>query len=99
NLVGDVDAGRDRRADGEETGMVEGPVPEILEDMRRAYEPRPADPVRALAAHLGERQRVFRVVEGGKPMAADARPRQAARGKPGRGVVRTARAKPRDPPL
>ena len=54
DLVGDVDAGRGRGADGEIAGMVVGAVAEILEDVVARGERRLADPVRALAAHLGE---------------------------------------------
>ena len=34
DLVGDVDAGRDRLADRQQAGMVVGAVAEILEDVR-----------------------------------------------------------------
>ena len=54
DLVGDVDARRDRGADRQVAGMVVGAVAEILEHVRALGERRLADPVRALAAHLGE---------------------------------------------
>ena len=53
--VGDVDAGRDRGADGEQAGMGEGAVADVLEHVRRVGERRLADPGRAFAAHLGQR--------------------------------------------
>ena len=52
NLVGDVDAGADRRADGEQARMIVGAVADILENMLALGERRLADPVGALAAHL-----------------------------------------------
>ena len=54
DLVGDVDAGRDRGADRQVAGMVVGAVAEVLEHVRARGERRLADPVGALAAHLGE---------------------------------------------
>ncbi len=54
DLVGDVDAGRGRGADRQIAGMVVGAVAEILEHVAALRERRLADPVRALAAHLGE---------------------------------------------
>ena len=53
-LVGDVDAGGDRRADGQRAGVVERAVAEVLEDVLASGERRLADPLRALAAHLRE---------------------------------------------
>ena len=53
DLVGDVDARRDRRADREIAGVIVGAVAEILEHVLALGERRLADPVGALAAHLG----------------------------------------------
>ena len=54
DLVGDVDLGVDRPAQGERAGMIVGAVAEILEHVAAGREMRFADPVRAFAAHLGE---------------------------------------------
>ena len=91
DLVGDVDAGRRRRADGEAAGVVVGAVAEILEDVPARRERRLADPVGTLAAHLG-------VALGGAVhvlrhvVAADAGIGARAFGHDGRGIVRAARA-------
>ena len=57
-LVRDVDAGRDGGADREAAGMVKGAVADVLEQVVAFHEGRQADPVCALAAHLGEADQV-----------------------------------------
>ncbi len=92
DLVGDVDLGRRRRADGEDAGMIVGAVADILEDVGARRERRLADPVRALGAHLrvavGPPVHILRHV-----MAADAGIGARALRHMGRGGVRTAGAK------
>ena len=91
DLVGDVDAGRDRGADGEAAGVVVGAVAEVLEDVAAGRERRLADPVGALAAHLGVA--LGRAVhELRHVVAADAGIGARAFGHDGRGVVRAAGA-------
>ena len=53
DVEGDVGAGGHRRADHETAGVVVGAVADVLEDMAAGRERRLADPVGALAAHLG----------------------------------------------
>ncbi len=91
DLVGDVDAGRDRGADRQDAGVVIGAVAEILEYVLALGERRLADPVGALAAHLGEAQRVA-VHPDDHGVAADAGIGAHAFGHHGRAVVRAARA-------
>src|SRR5262249_34542717 len=57
DLVGNVDARRDPGTDRPVAGVVVGAVADVLEPMPAPGERRLADPVRALAAHLGEAQR------------------------------------------
>ncbi len=95
HLVGDVDAGRDRGADGQKAGMVIGAVAEIGEDVRRLGEGRLADPGHAFAAHLGEGRGVA-IHPDRHVVAADAGDDAATLGDAGRGVVRAARAEIRD---
>ncbi len=54
NLVGHVHAGRDGRTHGQAAGVEIGAVAQILEHVRGVGERRLADPVDALAAHLGK---------------------------------------------
>ena len=96
DLVGHRGARRHCRADRHQTRVVVGAVAEVLKHMRPCREWCLADPVRALAPHLGE--------PGGlavhplhHEMAPDARIGAAARRHLGRGVVRTARAEIRQP--
>ncbi len=94
DLVGDVDARREGGADRERAGVVVGAVAEVLEDVRALRERRLADPVGALAAHVGEAlggavHPLHHVV------AADAGIGAGALGQAGRGVVRAAGAEPR----
>ena len=91
DLVGDVDAGGDRGADRQRAGMVVGAVADVLEHVVARRERRLADPVGALAAHMGEAERravhpLHHVV------AADAGIGAAALGHDGRGIVRAAGA-------
>ena len=58
DLVGDVDAGGGRSADRQIAGVIVGAVAEVLEDVVALGERRLADPVRALAAHVGPAERV-----------------------------------------
>ena len=94
NFEGDVGAGGDREADGERARVVVGAVAEILEDVLARGEGRLANPVGALAAHmgvaLGAAVHPLRHV-----MAADARIGARALRHMGRGRVRTAGAKMR----
>ena len=96
DLVGDVDAGRRRGADGERAGMAVGAVADILEDVVAGGERRLTDPVGALAAHLGEALGVA-VHPQRHVVAADARIGAAPLRHVGRGVVRAAGAEMRDP--
>ena len=54
DLVGHVHAGRARRTNGEAAGVDVGAVTQVLEHVLGLGEGRLADPVGALAAHLGE---------------------------------------------
>ena len=72
NLVGDVDAGGDRRADRQQAGMIVGAVADVLEHMLARRERRLADPVGALAAHLRAALGVAARHELHHPVAADA---------------------------
>ena len=58
DLVGDVDARGGRRADRQIAGVVVGAVAEVLEHVVALGERRLADPVRALAAHVGPAERI-----------------------------------------
>ena len=91
DLVGHVHAGGDRSADREKAGMEVGTVADVLKHMRRFGEGREADPVRALAAHLGRRHGRVGAVEQHQGVAADPREGEAAFRQPGRCVVRAAR--------
>ena len=91
NFVGHLHAGGDRRADGHIAGVVVGAVAQVLEYVVACGERRLADPVGALAAHLGVAER-FPVHPLRHVMAADAGIGAAAFGHAGRGVVRAARA-------
>ena len=91
NFVGHLHPGGDRRADGHIAGVVVGAVAQILEYVVACGERRLADPVGALAAHLGVAER-FPVHPLRHVMAADAGVGAAAFGHAGRGVVRAARA-------
>ena len=91
DLVGDVGIRGDRGADRHVAGMIIGAVAEILENMLAVRERRLADPVGALAAHLGVAQR--RAVHPLRHvMAADPGISAHAFGHHGRGVVRAAGA-------
>ena len=87
DLVGDVDACRDRGADSENPGVVIGAVAELLEDVGRAHEGSLTDPGHPLAAHLavGVDLPVHPV---GHEVAADAAVGAAALRHPGGSVVR-----------
>ena len=94
DLVGDVGVGREREAHRQNAGMIVGAVAEILEDVVALGERRLADPLRALAAHLGEAD--GRAVHPQRhEMAADAGRRDRAFRHLGRGIVRAARAEER----
>src|SRR5690606_6445584 len=62
DLVGDVLAGRHGTADGHEAGVVVGAIPHVLEDVPKAREVAQADPLGALAPHVGVGQHVVVVV-------------------------------------
>ncbi len=91
DLVGDRRARGEGSADRQAARMVIGPVAEVLEHMAARGKRRLADPVRALAAHLGEAERgavhpLHHVVTADPGIGA------AALGDLGRGVVRAAGA-------
>src|SRR6266581_7985007 len=94
DLVGDVDARDDRRAQRQIARMIVGAVAEVLEHVAAVRERGFADPIGALAAHLG-------VAEGGAihplrhEMATDPRIGAHALRHHRRGIVRTAGAEVR----
>ena len=94
NLVGDIDPGGDRRAQGQLAGVEVGAVTEVLEDMRGVSKRRLADPGRALAAHLGKGVGVA-VHPLGHVVATDTALGAAAFRQFGRGVMRAAGAEVR----
>ena len=85
--------GGERGADRQDPGVVVGAVAEVLEDVPAVGEGRLADPVGALAAHVGEALGVA-VHPLHHVVAADAGVGAGAFGEAGRGVVRAARAEP-----
>ena len=91
DLEGDVDAGRDRSPDPKAAGVEIGAVAQVLEHVGARRERRLADPVGALAAHLGVAQ-IGAVHPLGHVVAADPGARDAAIRHAGRGVVGTAGA-------
>src|SRR5690606_32390168 len=91
DLVGDVDAGGDRLADGQRAGMEIGDVTEVLEDVLLLGEGRLARPGDAFAAHVGEGVGAA-VHPGDHVVAADAAERARPLRHHRRGVVRAARA-------
>ena len=96
DLVRDVDAGRDRRADRQDAAVVVRAVAEVREDVLLVGERRLADPWHAFAAHVRVRRRAA-VHPDRHDVAADAGRRAAAFGHPCRRVVRAARAEVRHP--
>ena len=92
NLVGDVHAGRDGRADGENSRVKVGAVTQVLKHVRGVGKRRLPDPGHAFTAHLGKSQRRSIGHPGGHVMAADAAQRMAALGQARRGVMRAPRA-------
>src|SRR5690606_3869098 len=90
DLVGDVGARRHRLADRQVAGMIIGAFAHVLEHVRHFYIAGQADPVGALAAHLGQAAGVA-VHPRGHVMATHAGQRLAAFGHFGRAVVRAAR--------
>ena len=93
DLVGDVGACGEGGADRLHAGMVVGAVAEVLEDVAAFGEGCLADPVRALAAHMGEAQRLA-VHPLHHVVTADAGIGAGAVGDLGRGIVRAAGAEP-----
>ena len=93
DLVGDVDAGRNGLADGQQAAVKVGAITNVGEHMRFVDEGRLADPGHALATHLREAGRGT-VHPQGHEMAADAGHGARTFGHLGGGVVRTARTKP-----
>jgi hypothetical protein len=91
DLVGDVHTGGERGADRLDAGMVVGAVAEILEHVIAGGKRRLADPVRALAPHMGvaERRPVHPLRH---VVAADPGIGAMPLGHLGRGVVRAAGA-------
>lgn len=93
-LVGDVDLGRDRRADRQQARVVVRAVAQVGEHVRVGRERHLADPRHAFAAHLAEG--VGAAVHPHRHVVtADAGQRARALGHVGRRVVRAARAEPR----
>ena len=92
NLVGDVHAGRDGRADRENSRVKVGAVTQVLKHVRGVGKRRLPDPGHAFTAHLGKSQRRSIGHPGGHVMAADAAQRMAALGQARRGVMRAPRA-------
>ena len=91
DLVGDVDLGRDRLANGQRTGVEIGAVAEVLEHVFRFGERRLPAPGRAFATHV--RKRVGAAVHPGHHVvAADAAVRARTFRYCRRGVVRATRA-------
>ena len=95
NLVGDIDPGGHRGANGQDTRMEIGAVPQVLEYMRGVGKRCLPDPGRALPAHLGKRVGGPIRHPGGHVVAAYAAHGMAALRHPGRGVVRATRAEVR----
>ena len=93
-LVGDVDARGDGRADRQQPGVEIGAVAHVGEHMRRTGMLGHADPGRAFAAHLADRQRAP-LHRHRHQVAADASERTRALGHARRAVVRAARAEVR----
>src|SRR5690606_16902610 len=91
DLVGDVDAGRDRLPDRQRAGVEVGAVAEVLEHVRRLRERRLPGPGDAFAAHVGEGVGAA-VHPSDHVVAADAGHRARALGHHGGGVVRAAAA-------
>ncbi len=97
DLEGDVGARSDRGAHGQGTGVEEGAVADVLEDVPPLHEGRLAEPGGALATHLGE-GRGPRIHPLHHEVTADAGDRPRALGKPERrAVVGTARTEPGHP--
>ena len=90
DLVGDVGLGRISGADAQRTGVGEGAVAEVLGEVLDVDERLDADPLHALAAHLGVAHELAHPVgihERDQAMAADARADQLALGNLGAGGV------------
>jgi hypothetical protein len=94
DLVGDVDLGRDRRADRQDARVEVGAVAEVGEHVLLVGERRLADPGRAFRAHVRE-GRGLAVHPQHHVVAADAGQRARAFRHLGRGIVRAARAEVR----
>ena len=95
NLVGDVDAGGDRGADRQDSGVEVSAVAEVGEDVLLVGERGLPDPRRTLAAHLRERAGTALGHPVRHVVATDAGQRARALGNVGRRVVRAARAEGR----
>ena len=93
NLVGNVDTGRDRGANGEQAGVKVSAVAEILKYVASIGERRLSEPGRAFAAHLREGLGAA-IHPGGHVVTADTAVSNAAIGHDGRGIVRTAGTEP-----
>src|SRR5690606_23131467 len=91
DLVGDVDAGRDRLANRQRAGVEVGAVAEVLEHVPRFGERCLPRPGHAFAAHVGEGLGAA-VHPRDHVVAADAGHRARASGPPGRGALRPAGA-------
>ena len=97
HLVGDVHAGGDARLHGELAGVEERAVADVLEDVLDVGERRLPDPLRALAAHLGQPGDGAVRAAGHRDhgVAADAAAGHRALGHRGGAVVRAAGAEVR----
>ena len=96
DLEGHVGARRDRLADGQRPRVKERPVAELLEEVRHVDERREADPLGALAPHLGDPDDVPSHVHG-EAVTADPRGRHRSLGHDGRAIVGAAGAEVRRP--
>ena len=98
DLVGDVAAGGHRGPDGQRAGVEVGAVAQVLDEVVGADERLDADPLGALAAHLGgagDRADPLRVHEQDHAVAADAAAHERPLRHLGAGVVGAARAEER----
>ena len=95
-LVGHVDTRGDSRPDRQQARVVVGAIAHVLEHVRRVDKGAHADPRRALSPHMGVGDGALGVDIERQRMATDARSRLRAFWYLGRGVVRAARAVPRD---
>src|SRR5690606_1970611 len=99
DLVGDVDPGGDTGLQRQLTGVEVRPVADVLEDVVDVGEGRLAEPLHALAAHLGDAGDLCTLAGCHRHhrVAADATAADGPLGQHRRPVVRTAAAEVGDP--